>query len=135
MALATIPNHVTCVNLDDNDLFMDKSAKEIDAFLQHLGTARHRFNLSDNGESQLARALTPVALLTQENSTNNTGLPALPIDLYSHILSFLDTNHKPKNQIQFFKEQLIKTIEQVEKIQSSRPTPTNLEAPNSLSKN
>jgi hypothetical protein len=51
-ALATIPSHVTCVHLDDNDLFIKKSAEEIDAFLQLLGETRHRFNLSPcNGES------------------------------------------------------------------------------------
>ncbi|KTD75198.1 hypothetical protein [Legionella waltersii] len=132
--LATIPNHVTFVHLGDNGFFINKSTKEIDAFLQQLGI-RRRSNLSGNGESSLARALAPMALLTQENSTNNPRLPALPIDVAAHILSFLDTNHKPKNQIGFFQQQLKKTIETIEKIKSSKSSQNNPEAPNSMSRN
>ncbi|KTD81750.1 hypothetical protein [Legionella waltersii] len=119
-ALATIPNHVTSVHLGDNGLFIKKTTKEIDAFLQLLGENRHRYNLSGNGESQLARALAPMALLTQENSTNNPAFPTLPKDVVAHILSFLDTKHNPENKIEFFESQLQLTIEAIATIKSKR---------------
>ncbi|KTD75199.1 hypothetical protein [Legionella waltersii] len=118
--LATIPNHVTCVHLGGNGLFINKSTKEIDAFLRLLGENRHRYHLSGNGESQLARALAPMALLTQENSTNNPRRPALPRDVVAHILSFLETRHKPENQIRFFKSQLQQTIDVIATIYSEK---------------
>jgi hypothetical protein len=136
--LATIPNHVTCVYLGNNRLFINKSAKEIDDFLQLLCGRGRSFNLSPgNGESGLARALAPMALLTQQNSTNNPRRPALPGDVGAHILSFLGSNYvpTPNNRIRFFSEQLTTTIKQVEKIQSSKSKSVNQEAPSSLSKN
>ncbi|KTD76559.1 hypothetical protein [Legionella waltersii] len=133
--LATIPAHITFVHLGDNGLFTHKTTKEIDVFLQLLGENRHRYHLSDNGESQLARALAPMALLTQENSTTIPNLPALPPDVAAHILSFLDTTHKPKNKIGFFRQQLEKTIEAVEKSKLSKSAQNTLEPSNSMSRN
>ncbi|HAT3856307.1 TPA: hypothetical protein I9781_002943 [Legionella pneumophila] len=124
-ALAQIPGHVKTVRLGDNGLFINRTYKQIDAFLENLGEQRHRFILSGHGESQLARALGPVAQLTQGNyPIDNSALPVLQRDVAAHILSFLETNQKPKNPIDFFRSQLKTTIERIECIQSNKRTQT-----------
>ncbi|KTD76307.1 hypothetical protein [Legionella waltersii] len=50
-ALATMPSHVTYVDLSNNGLFINKTPKEIADFKQNLDKKSHRFHLAGNDES------------------------------------------------------------------------------------
>jgi hypothetical protein len=105
---AAIPVHVKTINLEYNELFTNKRTIERDKTLKVLGNNRERFILTNNGESDLARALAPMATLKSEKK--------LPSDITSHILSFLPTENNEQRSHSAYKQQLKKTEDKINKI-------------------
>jgi hypothetical protein len=59
--LTPIPKTVKIINLNRNHLFSGKTAPEIDDILLTLGDTRVRLELRENGESERARFIAPLA--------------------------------------------------------------------------
>lgn len=113
LVFAAIPAHVKTVNLEANKLFFCKKAWQKDEALQALGTNRARFVLTNNDESDIARALGVLVALHQK-----TGLT---LDIAAEILSFLPLDNNRKSPTHnAYKRQLENSKEIVNNIMSKK---------------
>lgn len=94
--LKSIPNHIEHVSLKNNSLFSFLSAKKNnDIILDSLGDNRLRFDITENGESDLDRALLPMAQLLRSSSAS---IPTIPIETMMNVMFFLPGYKKEQEQ-------------------------------------
>ncbi|MDF1683468.1 MAG: hypothetical protein P1U36_02310 [Legionellaceae bacterium] len=96
VAFAGIPAGVT-VSFKGDDLFRNKTRAEKDALLTKLRQASPNINLdlSGNGESDVQRAVTPLACLAKKPLHSSAINTHIPEDVLINILSFLLPHDAP----------------------------------------
>lgn len=107
--LKSIPIHIEHVSLKNNSLFSVLSAKKNnDKILDALGDGL-RFDITENGESDLDRALLPMAQLLRSPSAS---VPTIPIETMMNVMFFLSG---------YKKEQHFKIQDRLQRLVDLRP--------------
>lgn len=111
---AAIPPHVKIINLAYNQLFNCKSRDRKDSILMALGQNRGRYILNPNGESDLARALIPMTLMSLRHK--------VPTDVTAYMLSFFPRDPGQAETIMEITKPLVSTKKQIIKILDTKLT-------------
>lgn len=115
--ISAIPQQIVSINLSHNHLFAGKTEQEIDELLQRLQPYEQngRLNISNNGESSIARVMAPLISAVSNEQLNE--------DCAATILTFLEKGNDKEVRAHFKEELMQHTISQSKHTLFAKDTP------------